>query len=306
MALLCLGTLAAPAAAQGTFQTIDPFYAGENARRSFFGGLALSGELAYRQADLLGLSDPGTPAADLALSGRLDYALLPQVDLSAVLDLSGGVGAGAMGLSWVVVKPYWSNEFTDYAVRVAVDPASEGGLGFRQTDVAFLSTTTLSPSGTSDFAVGLRRVRAGYDTATPGAPPDEPTAQTAALRAYDPTGERVRLVGQELRLSWGYNVLFDPAGSRISIGFLGEAGDYTVIAAASPREPVAERGAAPEDRIQSGTAWVRTGFEWSRPSYQLAPYLSMPLFTWATVRGEPVQHGPRPDKVRAGVRLTLR
>ena len=37
-------------------------------------------------------------------------------------DLTGAAQNGRMGLSWVVVKPYWNNEGTDYAIRVAVDP----------------------------------------------------------------------------------------------------------------------------------------------------------------------------------------
>ena len=155
---------ALPAAAQGGFQTLDPFYRGETTRRAFEGEFAVSAEAAVRDADLLGVADPGTPTSPLAFSGRLDYALLPQVDLSLVADLTGGVGRGPMGLSWVVVKPYWRNDMTDYAVRVAVDPASEGGLGFRQTDVAFLSTTMLSPEVSTDVALGIRRVRTGYTT----------------------------------------------------------------------------------------------------------------------------------------------
>jgi hypothetical protein len=305
---LCTGVLAAlfgagsgGAAAQSGFQTLDPFYGGETAQRSFDGGFAVSGEAAVRDADLLGVAEPGTPASPLALSGRLDYALLPQVDLSLVADLSGGVGRGPLGLSWVVVKPYWHNEMTDYAVRIAVDPASEGGLGFRQTDVAFLSTTALSPDVTTDVALGIRRVRTGYTAAldTAGA-----LGADAALgfRA-GPEGDGVRVVGQELRVSWGYNVVFDPAGSRLALGLVAEAGDYALVRAATD-------GGAPEggvrERIRSGIGWLRAGLEFSRPTYQLAPFLSVPLVTWADVRGEPVRYGPRPQKLRAGLRVTLR
>lgn len=312
-ALLASG-LATPAGAQGTFQTIDPFYTGETARRGFFGDVSLSGEVAYRQADLLGLSEPGAPAQDVALSGRLDYAILSQVDLSAVLDLSGGVGGGPLGLSWVVVKPYWSHDRTDYAVRVAVDPASEGGLGFRQTDVAFLSSSPTSISSSTDFSLGFRRVRSGYEEGPIEGALDPRrlggVAPASAVAELPPAeAGRVRLVGQELRASWGYNVLFDPAGSRFSIGLLGEAGDYTLVHTARglPGEGLeagAEFGA--RDRIRSVTAWARAGVEWSRPSYQIAPFVSAPLVTWASVSDEPLQHGPRLDKARFGVRLTLR
>ena len=63
---------------------------------------------------------------------------------------------------------------------------------------------------------------------------------------------------------------------------------------------------AGSDRIRSGTGWLRVGVEFSRPAYQLAPFASLPLATWAEVRGEPVRHGPRPDKVQLGLRVTLR
>ncbi|HEX8387332.1 MAG TPA: hypothetical protein VF576_14160 [Rubricoccaceae bacterium] len=287
------------AAAQSGFQTLDPFYGGETAQRSFDGGFAVSGEAAIRDADLLGVAEPGTPASPLALSGRLDYAVLPQVDLSLVADLSGGVGRGPLGLSWVVVKPYWRNERTDYAVRVAVDPASEGGLGFRQTDVAFLSTTALSLEVTTDVALGIRRVRTGYTSALDTAG-EVVVGEDGALRTE---GEGVRVVGQELRVSWGYNVVFDPAGSRLALGLVAEAGDYALVRASAADEP--EPGGTRE-RIRSGIGWLRAGLEFSRPTYQLAPFLSVPLVTWADVRGEPVRYGPRPQKLRAGLRVTLR
>ncbi len=302
IACLLVAALAAgpagTAAAQGGFQTLDPFYRGEAAQRSFDGGFALSAEAAVRDADLLGIAEPGTPASPLAFSGRLDYALLPQVDLSLVADLTGGVGRGPLGLSWVVVKPYWHNEQTDYAVRLAVDPASEGGLGFRQTDVAFLSTTTLSPSVTTDVALGIRRVRAGYTPATDEAL-DAGTVNPEGFLRGAPGDGVVRVVGQELRVSWGYNIVFDPAGSRLALGLVAEAGDYALV----------RTDATPDDgpeRIRSGIGWLRTGFEFSRPSFQLAPFLSLPIVTWADVRGEPVRYGPRPEKLRAGLRVMLR
>ena len=316
---VCLGVLAVAtgsAGAQG-FQTLDPFYGGETARRGFHDGLAISGEVGYRGGDLLGLSEPGAPAGGgLAVMGQLDYAVLPQVDLSAVVDLSGGVGRGPLGLSWVVVKPHWHNEMTDYAVRVAVDPANEGGLGFRQTDAAFLSSTALSPQVTTDFAIGIRRVHTGYTDAgladgvgrfDPRAvPADSPTdGNTVDLTLFGGSGalvagDRVRLVGQELRGMIGYNIVFDPAGSRLILGLVGEAGNYAQISSSDDGEPDLSR------RIRSGIGWARAGVEFSRPSYQISPYVSLPVVTWADVGGDAVRHGPRPDKVRFGLRATLR
>lgn len=309
IAALVLG--AVPVAAQGTFQTLDPSYGGETARRAFYGGFALSGEAAYRDADLLDSVEPGAPApADLSLSARLDYALLPQVDLALVADLTGAAQAGRLGLSWVVVKPYWHNEGTDYAVRLAVDPVSEGGLGFRQTDVAFLSTTALSPTVTSDLSLGLRRLRTGYSDPVPGEPlaesdPDlSPVANTFNLGS-EPV--RSRLVGQSVRGAWGYNVLFDPAGSRLSFGLVAEAADYTVLQTRDLDTVDPDRAdEESSDRVRSAVGWARAGIEFSRPSYQLAPFVSLPVFTWADVQGDPVRHGPRLQKLRVGLRITLR
>jgi hypothetical protein len=93
-------------------------------------------------------------------------------------------------------------------------------LGFRQTDVAFMSTTTHGATLTSDFVVGLRRVRTGYtveealtgELAPVGGGPGG--AGGAALMA---DGDRVRVIGREIHATWGYNVLFDPAGSHVAV-----------------------------------------------------------------------------------------
>lgn len=298
-------------AAQAGFETLDPSYGGETARRGFYGGFAVSGEAAFRNADPLSVSIPGTPTgSDLALTARVDYVLLPQVDLALVADLTGGVRRGAMGVSWVVVKPYWHSEMTDYAVRVAVDPASEGGLGFRQTDVTFLSTTAISPTTTYDFSVGIRRVRTGYSTAPvvqedAFAPPSMPVAGLAMLTdTVDP--ERVRLVGQEFRISWDGNALFDPAGSRITFGIAAEGSNYTLVRTRLMSQETGLEEAAGSERIWGGIGWIRTGVEFSRPSYQLAPFASLPMVTLASVQGESVRHGPRMSKVQFGLRVTLR
>lgn len=305
--VLVLGAMMAPEAqAQGSFQTLDPFYGGESARPTFFDGLAVSGEITFREGDLLGLSQPGAPVNDLQIGARLDYAILPQVDLSAVADLSGATRNGPLGLSWIVVKPYWRNENTDYAVRVAVDPASEGGLGFRQTDVAFLSSTALSPEVTTDFALGVRQVRTGFvegedaeNALRPiGNGENIPTSFSSLALAQD----RVRLIGQEIRGAWGYNVIFDPAGSRVLGALIAEAGDYALVRS----DDAASEGSSTPERIRSGIGWARMGVEFNRPSYVLAPYVSVPMVTWASVRGEPVRHGPRPDKARFGVRVMFR
>ena len=127
--------------------------------------------------------------------------------------------------------------------------------------------------------------------------------------AGDPA--RSRLVGQSLRASWGYNVLFDPAGSRLTFGLLAEGVDYTVIETHGPDQETGELSAdrargESSDRVRSGIGWVRAGLEFSRPAYQLAPFASVPVMTWADVQGESVRHGPRLEKFRLGLRVTLR
>ena len=135
-------------------------------------------------------------------------------------------------------------------------------------------------------------------------PPDARAPSPSPAAGGEDAAERVRVIGRELHLTWGYNALFDPAGSRVSVAFLGEAGDFRLV----PTGPGADSTAVGTtgERVRSGIGWLRAGLEWSRPSYQLAPYVAVPVVTWADVRGEPVRHGPMPERARFGVRLTLR
>ncbi len=303
--VMLLWMLPVIAGAQPGFQTLDPFYQDESARRDFYSNVAISGEVGYRTTSLLQTgSEAITPGlGSVVVSAQLDYALMRQVDVSGIIDLTGGVGQGAVGLSWVVIKPYWHNSGTDYAVRIAVDPTSEGSLGFRQTDVAFLSTSTTSPTLVSSFAVGVRRVRTGYDS-SPLETDIEDDALLGASADFLANANRTRIIGRELHVSWGYSFLFDPAGSRVAVSLLGEAGDYSLLRPESAGEDLNNLDS--EARIRSGMAWLRAGIELNRPSYQLSPYLSVPIATWANVEGEGVRHGPRPDKAQFGLRVTFR
>ncbi|MDT0631126.1 hypothetical protein RQM47_01765 [Rubrivirga sp. S365] len=301
-ALALVGS-ALPVAAQGGFETLDPAYGNETARRAFYGGFALSGEAALRA---LGGGEVGAaPIGNLSLAARLDYAVLPRVDLALVADLTGAAQSGPLGLSWVVVKPYWNSERTDFALRLAVDPASEGGLGFRQTDVAFFSTTALSPAVTNDFSASARRVRTGYSLATEET--TEPLLGASADRPADP--RRERLVGQELRLGWGYNVLFDPAGSRLSLGLVAEGGSYSVVPSRVRNEAGDDGPPAPraeQRRVRTAAGWLRAGIEFSRPKYQAAPFVSVPVVTWDDAEDPADLPGRRLQRIQFGLRLTLR
>src|SRR5690606_13715257 len=98
----------------------------------------------------------------ISLGFRLHYRLTERVDLNAFWDAAGTSTGRTIVLSWVGAKYYWTVDQTDYAFRLAVDPASDGRVGFPQLDVAFISTRALTPLFSTDFAVGVRRVRKGF------------------------------------------------------------------------------------------------------------------------------------------------
>ena len=108
---VCTGAgLTHEAQAQRPFQTLDPLYQGEQAQRTFYDGLAVSALIDYRPTGLLQSSSStgvGQRSA-VSLAGRVDYALLPQVDVAAIVDLSGGIGTGPVALRWLIVKPFWT------------------------------------------------------------------------------------------------------------------------------------------------------------------------------------------------------
>ncbi len=299
------------ALAQRPFDVLDPFYQEESARRAFYDGFALSGEIGYRSSGPFRQAPDADRRGPLALSFQLDYALASQLDLSAVFDVSGGLvselGGGPVRLSWIVVKPYWHNEDTDYAVRIAVDPVSEGGLGFRQTDIAFVSTSNLSPRVSSDFAIGLRKAHVGYERLQV----DDPASLEVSATATDPELVRTRAIGKEVHLMWGHHLHFDPAGSNFFLTLLAEAMDYDLVESRPFEDAETEaddEGAETEERgrYRGGVGWVRAGLELNRPGYQFSPFVGVPMATWMDVEGETNTWGPRFQNLRFGLRLTLR
>lgn len=297
------------ALAQRPFDVLDPFYQEESARRTFYDGFAISGEVAYRASGPFRQAADADQRGPLALSFRLDYALARQLDVSAIFDVSGGLvsqlGGGPVRLSWIVVKPRWHNEDTDYAVRIAVDPVSEGGLGFRQTDIAFLSSSNLSPLISSDFAIGLRQAQVGYERLQVE---EESDLLNPAFVLADPEFVRTRAIGREVHVMWGHRLHFDPAGSNFFLTLLAEAMDYDLIESQLFGEAPAEGEEDRETRGQyrGGVGWARTGFEVSRPGYQVSPFVSVPMVSWLDVAGESDTWGPRFENLRFGLRLTLR
>jgi hypothetical protein len=281
-AVLLLPGTVYEARAQRPFPVNDPFYRSETARRTFHDGIAAAGELAYRSSAPVpgaGLATSGSP---VSLSFRLHYALARQLDLNAYWDAAGSATGTTVMLSWVGLKYYWSVEESDYAFRLAVDPASDGRVGFPQLDVAFISTKALTPLFSTDFAFGVRRVRKGFRQFVPaGAAPvtDEgPLSEVSDQSQFIDT----RALGMELHFMWSYNTIFDPARSNVFVAVMGEGGQYELIETSLGAVPVTkdEEDFGRTD-YSGGVVWIRSGIEFNRPSYQIIPFASLPLKQWA-------------------------
>ena len=293
LAALLVGVLFLPdvAAAQRPFRTSDPFYRNETARRDFFDRYALTGEVAYRSSSAA--QEEGVVASsDLAFRVSLDYELFSRLDLGAIFESVGGDAGRSVGLSWLLLKYYHHLETSDYAFRVAVDPSSGGQVGFPQVDFAFLYTSLFTPLISSDFALGLRRVNLGFVQFLPATPL---SSEGPFYVRPQPSLQFTRALGTELHVMLNYNLHFDPAGSNIYFGLLGEGSRYDVIETEARQGEGGElipitnaealdRGdeATAETRIpfRGGVIWARGGLEFNRPSYQIAPFLAVPLQQW--------------------------
>lgn len=301
-----LTVLAVEADAQRPFNTIDPFYQNESAQRVFYENFAAQAELAYQGSTPTVFS--GHAFSPFALMVRLDYALMAQVDIAAVLDASSGVNGGtgnSFRIGWLIVKPYWQHNNTSYAVRLAVDPSPDSGFGFRQTDVAFLSSTSIGPTLTTEFSVGFRRARVGFEQVTLG----DNFMRSITAGEINPEVSRSRASGAELHATWGYRFLVNPGGSHLFTIFSAQAMAYTVLTANPDSGVLAGKGDFDlEDagELRGGLAQVNVGLEYNRPSFVLAPYVGVPLFRIARMDGEGPVYGPRFDHTRLGFRFTVR
>lgn len=303
--LVCVGlTLAATTAvpeaeAQRPFRVHDPFYRTETARRTFFDGYALSTQVSYRSGGTLqgeGAADPDP----LGVSFRADYSLTKTVDLSAIFDASGSTAGRRVTLSWIALKYYRNVDGSDdYAMRLAVDPASDGRVGFPQIDAAFIYTSVLSPIVSSDFAIGVRRVRMGFEQLVPAEGEEQPARHEVLY---------TRANGWELHTMISYNALLDPTGSNLFVAFAAELSLYQLIdlsmdeAVRSIHQVALSTSALQSPQVisqvlsardyddfsqeqdardyHSAVLWVRSGFTFNRPSYQLLPFVSVPLGQW--------------------------
>lgn len=306
--LLLVGGAMMEAQAQRPFRMSDPFYRNETARRTFFDRMAFSAEVSYRPSNLgSSASGLGAPIDPLALRFRADYQLSDHFDIGGIIEALGTGGGRSLSLNWLVLKYYRYLDEADYAFRLAVDPASDGRVGFPMVDLAFLYTSLLSPTFSSDFALGVRRVNVGYAQYLPREEADAPLE--GPYVGAGPTLLSTQAFGTELHAMINYNVHFDPAGSNIYVALLAEGGQYDLVETPlNPQPQVDPEGATaseePEDEqveYRGGVVWLRAGAEFSRPSYQVAPYIAAPLQQWRPDDGDWTVAQPH-----IGVRFMLR
>ncbi len=287
--LLVLAAFAAiaplDALAQRPIQMFDPFYRGESASRTFYDSYAVTAELSYRPRGLLQGDDAvggglasGIGSDPVGLNLLFEYQLTPSLDAGAYVDASGSAAGRTLGINWLQLKYFRHEEGTDYAIRLAVDPSSDARGGFPQMDLGFLYESLLSPTVSTDFAIGVRRVHVGFQ---------ELTTDNLLLRN--------RAIGWEMHVSTSYRIVFDPAGSNMFIHGLVQGGSYDLV------EWVAGQAERSSTDYQGGVIWLRSGLDIKRPSYQFEPYLSIPVSQWAPSEGE----WPR-NRARVGVRFMIR
>ncbi|MBO6575330.1 MAG: hypothetical protein JJ896_07945 [Rhodothermales bacterium] len=283
--------------AQRPIRVFDPFYHDESPRRGFFDGYAVTGELIYRPTGLLQGGAVTGPAGDaLGVNLRVEYELSDRVDVGMYLDATNtGVGS-APSLRWLTLQYYRMDEFTDYAIRFAVDPIAHGVSGFPQMDLAFLYGSPFSPGVRTDYALGVRRVQIGVqELITRTSPTVDPSDPTPTPPPESRSVLRTQAFGWEVHMSGRYSIVFDPAGSSLYVSLLGQGGSYDLV------EWDIE---APEERSSSdfngGVIWSRIGLQFDRPSFRFGPYVSVPLRQWA-----PSGEYPR-LQTRVGFRLTFR
>lgn len=290
LCLACLG-LAAGASAQRPFDAYDPLYRMETARRPFLGAYAVGAEATL--GDVAGTDSasgvpPGVSRGPLGLALHGTLALGPNADVGVVVDVAAVSGGQAVRWSWVVGRYAWTVDAVDYALRLALDPDSDGRTGFPQADLAFLVTSDLRPRVTSDVGIGVRRVRRGFQEVVPkpaATPPFNPAADFEV--AYG------RAIGWELHAMLTYGYLLSPSGSRLFGGLSAERGAYDLVRVGTATTP-SQRSA-----VRAGVVWGRVGGEWARPSVRVTPFVEVPVVRW----GPP---GPSPARARIGVDVTLR
>ncbi len=303
IAVLFVSMDALDAMAQRPFHVYDPFYRSETARRVFFDGYSVTSEISCcTTTDSLQASgapnNAGIFGLPLGIGLHFNYQLSSQFDVGAIVDAAGSTSGRSLSISWLAMKYYWTIDNADYAFRLAVDPSVDGQVGFPQLDLAFLSTTFLAPMLSNDFAIGARRIRMGYQ------------------RLINSGDERdivfTRALGYEVHAMLSYNLLLDPGGSNVFFSIRGEGGSYSLFEtsqrqiqdeAAGSKKAVAVSSDTPTwtTDYRGGILWIRGGVTFSRPSYMVAPFLSVPVQQWHTDN----ENRTNAD-LHAGLRVMLR
>ncbi len=285
VALLAFAPVAPDALAQRPSYANDALYRNVSAKRDFHDGYAVRGDLSYQSLDPSNLAG----ASNLGVLLKADARLSSQFDISAILNAYGGVNGQNVRLSWIAVKHIWHQDGADMAIRVAFEPRPPigGGLGFRQTDIGFLYSKSLSPLVGTDIAAGLRWVRTGYQP-------------VQALESLDQEFGFTEAKGLEAHIVIGYNMIFDPAMSHVSMALVYEAGRYDLVGHTfAPLSQDPTKGA-----FRAHVLWVRSGLHFHRPTYQLIPYLSVPLASGKQGEGPSPGRGPR--FINLGLQVTIR
>lgn len=289
------------ASAQRPFQIYDSFYRDEKASRPYYDRFALTGEVAYNPAR----PTPGDGLASIrpdpfGYSLRFDYQLAEHFDIGIVMDAFGNEAGRSLGVSWVLFKYYRTVDQGDYALRLALDPASDGQGGFPQLDAAFIYSSLLSPEVTTRFTLGGRRVSVGYERLVPLDGPENPTKVSPILPDFGIVPARA--IGWEIHAVVSYIAHFDPGGSHIYFSLLGEAGSYELIDEVVPDAVVGEDDDdAGTTDFRGGVVWLRSGLEYSRPRFIVTPFIGLPLRQWAPEEGDWARH-----RLQVGLRIMIR
>lgn len=295
---------AMPALAQRPIQTFDPFYQGETAIRHFYDAYAVAAELSYRPPGLLQSESVAGAVAGPALGVnlRMDYRLGQYVDLGLYVDAAGNGAGRSLDLSWIALKVYRTSGGSDYALRFAIDPSSDGRGGFPQTDLGFLYSTLLSPTVSQDFGIGLRRVGIGFqelaDVTPVAVEPGDPIVSPPGVTSEVVRG---RTQGWEMHFSWSHNIVFDPAGSHLFAALQASGGRYDLVEWTANSTDQGAQNPRSATRFTGGLVAVRSGILIERPGYQFAPFLSLPVRQWA----RPLDDWPR-ARAQVGVRFMVR
>ncbi len=288
------------AAAQRPFRLFDPFYQDESARRTFHDRYAFTTEISYRPD----LRVPGTASAQqtvatspFGLSFRLEYQLAQYLDFGLLVDAAGGPTGRNLAASWLTLKYYRSVDLTDYAFRLAVDPSSDGRSGFPQMDIAFLYRSPLTPVVSSDFVIGVRRVRSGYSYRQA-----VDNLSVSPPESLGPEFGLMRAVGVEVHAMMNHRFHYDPAGSNLFFTLLLQGGDYNLVDLGNFSEP-SERN---RFDYRGTVLWMQFGLEIKRPTYQIGPYLGAPIAQNSPAAGGPDGEPWPSQTLRVGLRFMIR